>query len=666
MVLSGDPFTASRRTQHPGFYVVRLTGESSGQQIPGKTGVMWDSKVMWVTAIAVHQNGRIFAASSGLYMSTDNGQSWSELITTNGDYFTSIVINSSGHIFAAGTGPGVYRSTNNGNNWTEINNGLVSAAIFQMAVNDDDDLYLCTDYLPGTSVYRSTDNGNNWVSIGPAGTFGTSIIITGEGNIFLGSILPSGIYLSTNDGATWNTVNTGLPSFFRPHTFSLSNNGTVYLGTDRGVFSTTNEGGSWILAGGLDTDAPGLYAKDDNLIFAGSEYLGALRSDNGGGSWSLVNNGLINELVWALDISSSNTLYAGGKGGFYKSSNSGGTWQLSNYTFTFEVLSIDATESGSIFIGTWNGVYRSNDNGDSWTYVKQDDYAYFAITENQNGDIFIGNLFSEIYRSTNNGDSWTKTDNGIPDTDNPIYSIASRNDGELYAGTISGVYRSTDNGSSWILTALTSSNMYSIIFNQNGDIFAGGIGPGIQKSTDNGNTWTSINTGVTNIIYELEFNSQGVLFTASDMGVFKSTNEGSSWTQFGDDLADTRILSLAINTNDFIFGGSSGEGVYKSIGPTGIIAANTGEIPSAFTLKQNYPNPFNPTTNIKFEIQSLKYVELKMYDVQGREVAVLVNEELQAGTYEYAFDGSGLSSGTYFYTLTAGDFKETKRMVLLK
>ena len=434
-----------------------------------------------------------------------------------------------------------------------------------------------------------------------------------------------------------------------------------------GIYSTTNEGGSWSSAGGLTTNTPGVFAMTDNLIFAGTSLLGALRSDNGGGSWQMINSGLINEFVWALGISPGNTLYAGGKGGFYKSSNSGASWQLSNYTFSFEVLSIDVTQTGNIFIGTRNGVYRSNDNGDSWSHVKNDDYTYFAITEAPNGDIFIGNLFREVYHSTNNGDSWVRADTGIPNSvTSSIYSLASRSDGELYSGTGSGIYRSTDNGANWTQTSYTGTNIYSITFNQAGDIFAGGVGTGIQKSTDNGNTWTPVNTGVTNIIYDLEFNQEGALFASTNKGVFKSTNDGVSWTQYGDDLAATRINSLAINSSGFIFGGSSGMGVYKSIMPTGIISANINEIPSQFSLRQNYPNPFNPVTKIKFEVAGLQNVELKVYDVRGREIAVLVNEELRPGVYEYSFDGSGLSSGIYFYSLTSGSFKETKSMVLVK
>ena len=89
-------------------------------------------------------------------------------------------------------------------------------------------------------------------------------------------------------------------------------------------------------------------------------------------------------------------------------------------------------------------------------------------------------------------------------------------------------------------------------------------------------------------------------------------------------------------------------------------------VPSSFSLHQNYPNPFNPSTKIKFGIPKGALVKLKIYDILGREVAVLVNEKLTAGIYEYDWNASALPSGVYFYRLEAGEFTESKRMVLVK
>lgn len=90
------------------------------------------------------------------------------------------------------------------------------------------------------------------------------------------------------------------------------------------------------------------------------------------------------------------------------------------------------------------------------------------------------------------------------------------------------------------------------------------------------------------------------------------------------------------------------------------------EIPASYRLEQNYPNPFNPVTNIKFSVPKSGIVKMSVYDVSGREVAVLVNETLSAGTYSADFDASVFASGVYFYKLSSGDFVQTKKMVLVK
>ena len=98
---------------------------------------------------------------------------------------------------------------------------------------------------------------------------------------------------------------------------------------------------------------------------------------------------------------------------------------------------------------------------------------------------------------------------------------------------------------------------------------------------------------------------------------------------------------------------------------TGI--SNTGnEIPAEFSLSQNYPNPFNPITHFEFRIADFGIVNLTIYDASGRKIEILVNDDLKAGTYEVDWDASNFSSGVYFYTLKSDNFKQTKKMLLIK
>ena len=87
---------------------------------------------------------------------------------------------------------------------------------------------------------------------------------------------------------------------------------------------------------------------------------------------------------------------------------------------------------------------------------------------------------------------------------------------------------------------------------------------------------------------------------------------------------------------------------------------------SSFELFNNYPNPFNPTTIIEYSVVSNEYVSLKVYDMLGKEITTLVNEQKSAGKYKVNFDASSLASGVYIYKLTAGNFSDSKKMVLTK
>ena len=96
------------------------------------------------------------------------------------------------------------------------------------------------------------------------------------------------------------------------------------------------------------------------------------------------------------------------------------------------------------------------------------------------------------------------------------------------------------------------------------------------------------------------------------------------------------------------------------------VAEEGGGIPEQFILSQNYPNPFNPTTAVGYQLPTASEVKLIVYDLLGREVAVLVNERKVVGSYEVKFDAAGLASGVYLYRLTAGDFVQTRKMVVIK
>jgi flagellar hook assembly protein FlgD len=96
------------------------------------------------------------------------------------------------------------------------------------------------------------------------------------------------------------------------------------------------------------------------------------------------------------------------------------------------------------------------------------------------------------------------------------------------------------------------------------------------------------------------------------------------------------------------------------------VAPVSSTIPREFNISQNYPNPFNPRTTIRLDVPQASNVNITVFNILGREVATIVNEELKPGEYEVQWDATDVASGTYFYKVTAGNFVQTRKMVLLK
>ncbi|MBI5402561.1 MAG: T9SS type A sorting domain-containing protein [Ignavibacteriae bacterium] len=127
----------------------------------------------------------------------------------------------------------------------------------------------------------------------------------------------------------------------------------------------------------------------------------------------------------------------------------------------------------------------------------------------------------------------------------------------------------------------------------------------------------------------------------------------------------SNITSTTLSIFNYPYSITTGGTVYTVCSSVGIKNLDA-EIPKEFKLFQNYPNPFNPTTNIKYQIVNNGFVSIKIYDIKGNEVESLVNENETAGTYIVSLNASNYPSGVYFYKIQAGDFSETKKMILLK
>lgn len=377
-----------------------------------------------------------------------------------------------------------------------------------------------------------------------------------------------------------------------------------------------------------------------------------------------------------------------------------------NSTGHWEVYCIRSTNKGS----NWSSAVRVSPNDinlSAFSDVSVDGNIYVAWEDERSGNYDI--FFS---RSTNGGSSWSTPYNlttVLSKQERPVIYAAGSYIHVVYQDERNGwsnteIYyrRSTNSGLNW-QTEINISNhtgySYSGYVISEGstvhivweDDWTGNPEIHYRRSTNFGANWSgdavlTVNSGDSRFP---AINASGIYTHLvwsdnrdgnSEIYYSISTNNGSSW---GSDVRLTNSTGSSVSAS-ICFSGNvvnvlwsderhgNREVFYKrnpTGNPTGIININS-EIPGKFSLSQNYPNPFNPVTNFEFRIADFGLVNITIYDALGRVVETLVNSELKPGTYKAEWPAAGgsskFTSGVYFYKLTAGNFTETKKMILLK
>lgn len=379
-------------------------------------------------------------------------------------------------------------------------------------------------------------------------------------------------------------------------------------------------------------------------IFAANLSKGIYKSTNHGLNWSL--SGLSGLLPYALKTAPNGFLFAlhstQSTLNIYRSTNNGVSWQAvmsqsisNNFVRSGNIVFVnDSTfvAAMSFTIGPTIGdvagrIFRSTDRGASWQQVSQ---IAAGFTEDlallPSGRILAATSLGGVKASDNNGSSWMNTGYNIF-----AYRLAVNSQGHAFVGrwtagdTVQMIYRSTDNGALWFPTTCTGGDIHSLMIDNNDVLYAGSDNRVVRRSSDGGDTWEFITSGIPNTTY---------------------------------------VLSFAASPDGILYAGTTNLGVFKSGGLVTVTHQN--ETVSGFSLKQNYPNPFNPVTRIGFLLPKQAFVNLTVYDITGKEAAVLINGIMQMGSHNIEFNASGLSSGVYFYRISAGNFTEVRKMTLIR
>ena len=484
----------------------------------------------------------IYAGTGGgVYLSTDNGISWSNM----GAGGTNCVATNGTNIFAGTYSQGVFLSSNNGASWIQVNNGLNNLNILSLSVSG-------SNILAGTNgggVYLSTNNGTNWiqVNLGLTNINIQSFVVNGA-NIYAGSdIFGGGVYLSSNSGNSWTQTSNGLTN---TNINSLAmNNSNMYAGTNGGVFLSTNNGSNWLsINNGLTNTTVESIVTIYNYIFAGTQG-GVFVSTNNGSNWTQVNNGLTNTLVWSLAIVGTKIFAGTVGGGIYMSTNYGSNWvQVNNGLANLNILTIAASGT-SLYAGTLGlgAIFKSTNNGTNWTQVNNgltNLYVQCLIT---NGSNVYAGTGEGVYISTNNGASWEQiNNNGL----NVQYiNSLTINGSNLFAGTHGGIFILNLEQPSVLTNA--ASNITQSSSTLNGTVNPKGSSTTVQfeygTSTSYGNTINAAQSPLNgNNDVNVSANITGLAPNTLYHYRVEATN--SAGTSYGNDLTFTTQASINLSS----------------------------------------------------------------------------------------------------------------------
>ncbi len=705
IVYAGTGEANSATDCYPGYGLLKSTDKGDTWNVIGL------SEVLNIAAIKVHplNSNIIYAAgmgyrsksvNRGIYKSTNAGLNWTKVLFVSDstsaidigiDYADINIVHAAMWqrvrpptvSSTGGLTSGLYRSSNGGANWTLLGttNGLPapSATTGRININVSPQntsilhaIYKTTVGNNISGVYKSTNKGLNWTTLGMNGLESSGfdwyigVIETAPNNpgvLYVGSI---DMFRTTNNGSSWTNLTNAYSGTFDQqhpdqHVFWINPLNSQYIinGNDGGIFISTNGGTSWSKR--YDLPITQYYAGCIDFLNPAKKYGGT--QDNGShgsvnpgpAGWEVLYGG--DGFHCAVDYTNSNVIYMESQNGGIGRSDDGGN----NFDYIGDGLDLartnwsspymlDIQTSTTVYFGSYK-LHKSTNKGNNWTIISPD------LTKGQNGRlgtitcmsnavlpstqrvIYTGADDGRVMVTTNSGTNWTDISAGLPVRYVTDVVVDKRNPNIAYV-TLSGfnmdernthVFRTTNYGANWV--------------NITGNL---------------------LNVPANSLI--IDYNKDSTLFVGTDAGVYYTTRLGASWAQLGTGLPNSPVFDLIYHQSSFkLVAATHGRSMFEidiSNLPSGI--NNNTVTANDFILKQNYPNPFNPETNIAYELKQKAFVTLKVLDLSGKEVAVLVNGIKAPGSYKVKFSGENLSSGLYFYKLESGEFSEVKKMMLIK
>ena len=429
-------------------------------------------------------------------------------------------------------------------------------------------IFLLTVFISFSTISHAQDFWQQ--TNGPYGGQVRAILQDTTDEIMIGT--EKGVYRSTNNGESW--IKHGINSIAISGMIRLVNGNLIAIAPLNGVYRSSNNGDTWIASnsGITDNRLHSITTNSEGHIFVGSYHQKVFRSTDDGVTWSNVYTGSGCCTITALVVDTIGNIYIGTYGsGVFRSTNNGINWYqldigLSN---SCSIMALILDSLGNIYLGERDvGVRKSTDNGESWYPLNTGltDKKIREMALGFSGSILAGTFLGKIFRLDYGDTTWVSCDTGLRAIE--ILSISARQNGTLFAGCDGGgVFKSIDNGANWIQSnfGMPIQSILTLISSVENKVYTGTYGAYLFKSSDAGNLWHQLNIGmgVSAYVFVLARTNEGTLLIDTDVLAFRSTNDGESWNAMGSGFG--KFFSfIQINNGDVLAGTDYGGGVFRS------------------------------------------------------------------------------------------------------
>jgi photosystem II stability/assembly factor-like uncharacterized protein len=646
----------------------------------------------------------------GIYKSTDAGGSWSKVLFLN-DSTSAIDVaidpNDVNIVYAAmwerlrgpsfrkaaGINSGIYKSTDGGSSWEQLLNGLpspdpiigrISIAVAQSNSDYVYALYKKASTPNGSSnsfhkFFRSTDKGDSWTEM-PSGilpsefsSFGWyfGVLEVDPSNhltVYCGDI---DLFKSTNGGNNWQNITNSYSGSFdqqHPDQHSLWINPTnpdeLVNGNDGGMFSTVSGGAPWTKS--YDLPISQFYASEIDFLqpeikLGGTQDNGTLMSDGTINNWDHILGG--DGFHAKVDYSNSNIIYAESQwGGIRKSTNGGQNFSYAGNGIDFArtnwstPYTLDLLDPNILYLGTYK-LHKTTNGAGNWSAISPD------LTRGPNGR--LGTI--------------TCVSTAVEDGNTTRVLYVGTDDAKLSVSTNSGTTWEDRTGvlpQRYMTDVLTDKREPSIAYVTLSGYNLDETNPHIFRTTDYGMMWNDISGNIPDVPVNsiiIDYDKDSTLYVGTDAGVFYTDDLGNTWGVLGSDLPNSPVFDINYHQpTRKLVAGTHGRSLFEfDLSSITSMEDENNIIVKGFELYQNYPNPFNPGTRIAFTLASDSNVKISIYNIVGQKIVDIISNNYQAGKHDVYFNGSDLSSGIYFYKITASSsdgrtYSNIKKMILMK